>query len=81
MTPEQMAKLTPVQRESIARADAKIAVGEELYRLRNRLFFFVGQLPTEELRQLVGLVNTLSASQLRQVAAFAETLAEWDSGG
>jgi hypothetical protein len=74
--------MTEVQAGAIAAANEKTRVGRELYEHRTRLAFLVGKLPHRDLLRLTGIVNALLAAEpdgslLKQVAAYAEGLAEW----
>lgn len=74
--------MTDAQTAAIAAANEKTRVGRELYEHRTRLAFLVGKLSHRDLLRLTGIVNALidaepDGSLLKQVAAYAEGLAEW----
>jgi hypothetical protein len=71
------AKLTPVQRQAIAKADAAMAPALELYAERNKLAVRIYRLPLRDLRRLNALLDRISDDDARQIAVYAESLAEW----
>jgi hypothetical protein len=66
---------------ALARADAQIARGKAFYEHRNRVAVLTGLLPLPDLVRLTGILNRLSSSDLLEVLAFAEGLAEWSDSG
>lgn len=71
------AALTDAQRKGLAAAESKIQPALELYAERNRLAVVVYRLPLGDLKRLNDLVAKLGDDGLRQVARYAEALAEW----
>lgn len=71
--------MTVEQQAALDRAQAKIDPAMELYAERNRLLVVVYRVPLRDLRRLNDLIAKLSDDDLRQVAAFAEGLADWDT--
>jgi hypothetical protein len=74
--------MTEVQAAALAAGNEKTRVGRELYEKRTRLAYLVGMLSHRDLLRLTGVVNALLAAEsdgslLKQVAAYAEGLAEW----
>lgn len=77
MTSEQASE----QAAALARADAKTKDGRDLYELRNKFFHLVCRIELRDLRRLASVLDRLDDADLKRVAAFAEGLAEWASGG
>lgn len=75
LTPE----LTEVQAAAIAAADAKMERGLGLYEQRRLLWIKSCELPLHELRRLNDLLRNLSDDDLREVARYAEGLAEFNA--
>lgn len=69
--------LTDQQRRGLATAESRIQPALELYAERNRLAVVVYRLPLRDLRRLNDLIGNLGDEGLRQVARYAEALAEW----
>lgn len=72
--------MTPVQAAAIARADAAMKPALDLYAERCKAFRGVCLLELRDLKRLNQVIAALSHDDLRQVAAFAEVLAEWGGG-
>lgn len=72
--------MNDVQRAATARADAVTKPAIDLYEARCRLMHITfDRLPrTDDLNRLHAILSRLSDSDLRQVAAYAEGLAEWN---
>lgn len=71
--------LLKVQEDAIARANAKIRPAMKLYEERNKLTFIIYRLELRDLERLNGILARLSDADIKQVAAYAEGLAEWSS--
>lgn len=69
--------MNEVQKAAIARAEAKMRPGEELYAERNKLTFFYYRLDLPTLKRLNKLIATLTDQELQMVARYAEGLALW----
>lgn len=69
--------MTPDQEEAIQRAKETMAPALALYAERNKLAVLVGKLELRDLIRLNLLLARLTDEELRQVARFAEGLAEW----
>ena len=72
--------MNDVQAAAIAKADAMMKPALDLYAQRNVLMHKVCMMPYRDLERLNRILSSLSEGDLRKVAAFAEGLAEWESG-
>jgi hypothetical protein len=71
--------MNDVQRAAIAKAEASMAPALELYEQRCYLWRLSCKLPLRDLKRLNDLLKKLSDDDLREVARFAEGLAEFDA--
>lgn len=79
LTPEQYSKLSPAQRAALEKADASMKPALDLYAARCSLWRLSCRLPLRDLVRLNQLLSKLSDDDLRQIAAYAEGLAEWNA--
>lgn len=71
--------MNDVQAAAIARADASTEHGRKLYELRTRLMYLICKMPMRDLERLCDLVGRMSLEDAREVAAYAEGLAEFNA--
>ena len=71
--------MTEVQAAAIAKADASTLHGRELYEQRSYLWRLTCFIELRDLKRLNELLGKLSKADLKQIAAYAEALAEWDA--
>lgn len=69
--------MTEIQRAAIAKADASMAPALKMYEQRCSLWRLTCRLPLRDLERLNDLLGKLSDEQLREVARYAEGLAEF----
>lgn len=69
--------MTEIQRDAIAKADASMAPALRMYEQRSYLWRLTCRLPLRELERLNDLLGKLTDEQLREVARYAEGLAEF----
>lgn len=69
--------MNDVQRSAIAKADASMAPALKLYEQRCYLWRLSCRLPLRDLERLNALLGKLSEEDLREVARYAEGLAEF----
>jgi hypothetical protein len=70
--------LNEVQRTAIAAAKAAMRPAMELYENRNHIALLVGKLELRDLKRLVSIVKRLTPADWRELAAQAESLADWN---
>ncbi len=78
--------MTEIQKAAIASAEAKMAPAMAVLRERNRVLRamcvrVIHRLELHDLVRLADLIENLDDDDFRQVAAFAEALAEWPKDG
>lgn len=71
--------MNDVQREVIARTDARIAEAMEPYFVRMALYRRVNRLPDDFLRRLAAVVDKLTPDELDAALGYAEGLAAWSA--
>lgn len=72
-----MTDLVEERKAALARADAKIAQGMELYAERNKLAHTCYRLELCDLKRLNKLIASLTDQEIQMVARYAEGLALW----
>lgn len=70
--------MTPAQIQAIAAAEARMRPALDLNEQRCKLWRMSMRLPLRDLMRLNWILADLSDDDMRQVAAFAEGLAEWN---
>jgi hypothetical protein len=70
--------VTQEQKAAIDKADEMMRPALELYEQRCYLWRLTCRLPLRDIQRLNGLLKVLSDDDLRQIAAYAESLAEFD---